>query len=290
MNLFDLIVKGLLRTPARSIFFIIIMMLATAFYGGLNALTEGAEDQLQQGLATQENRLTITPGSDQMILHYGGFPIHTALSYRGRDLPYETLEILAPFVEQGKIIALHHPETETFTRIEAQASDRATMLVLLQELENLLPEATVVPIRDVEEGRQTVADQMALFRLYLLAVTTLAIAALVTAFTNLSVQERMREMTILGALGFSRRALKTLLLGEIIILALIGTLGGLVLGFWGATVVADLGATAMTTGWSLSNIIGTITPLLLATLLGGLLSLRLGMRRGTDLPSGKAAL
>ncbi|WP_243138071.1 ABC transporter permease [Heliorestis acidaminivorans] len=256
------------------------MLLATAFYGGLNALTESAEGQLQQGLASQENRLAITPGSGQMVLRYGGFPIQADLSYRGRDLPNDALIEVERFVERGDLLWVQSFGADdsaegrgALTRIEAQARDSQAMQTVIAELTELITEATIVPIRDAEEGRQELVEQMALFRLYLLVLTTLAIVALVTAFTNLSVQERKKEMAIYGAIGFPRRALITIMVGEIALMSLIGALGGMVLGFWGATVVADLGAMGITTTWTFSNLISTITPLLLATVLGALLSL-----------------
>jgi putative ABC transport system permease protein len=101
---------------------------------------------------------------------------------------------------------------------------------------------------------------------------TLVMAVFIIFNTFLmNVGERRRQLAILRAVGTTRRQVISMLLGEGLLLGILGTVLGSILGLAGAFILAN--AMARTYSATLSSIVLTPTPFLLAAILGPGISL-----------------
>lgn len=275
MSILDLVKKGLLRSLARSLFFILIVLLSSALYGALVSLEEAAENQITGALSAQANRFVITPGTGQKTLSYAGIPIQGAVTYRGKDLPLETLAPLERYQAEGLIadirpVSSQNVQAPGYTRIEARARDASALQQVMGELQQALPEAHIVAIWDVEAGRRELVDQIRVFRIFASLLTIVATGALVAAFANLAIRERMREIGLMRAIGFSRKALLGILLSELSVLTGIGAIAGALLGTWGSVAVVGLWVSGLIPTVSFGGVLAVVLPALLAAIIGGL--------------------
>lgn len=171
----------------------------------------------------------------------------------------EQLTVGAVYAEQDLIGGLILPE-DAFRSHTAQPSDFIVMIGLADGVAETDGERAVQAVADRfsapdvqtrDEYTASVAgqvDQM-LNMVYVMLLLAIIIALMGIANTlSLSVHERTRELGLLRAVGQSRRQLRAMVRGEALVVALFGTVTGVVLGlFLGWAMVdalADEGFTA----------------------------------------------
>jgi putative ABC transport system permease protein len=101
------------------------------------------------------------------------------------------------------------------------------------------PEVASVTIRDnsVESFKNTVAQNMNHMRVINLSFAIIIALGVVYNGARISLSERSRELATLRVIGFTRREISTILLGEIGTVTLLGIPFGLVLGYWFAWIL-----------------------------------------------------
>jgi putative ABC transport system permease protein len=132
-----------------------------------------------------------------------------------------------------------NPGAATFFEIAAQCKDCPVEDIVAQ-IGEALPGARVSAIRQVVESRKAAVDQ---FRRLGMAVSAivLAIGGLMVFVTVMgSVQERTREIGVLRAVGFRRRAIVSLLFWETGWVSLLSSVSGAVLGTAAAFLASPL--------------------------------------------------
>jgi putative ABC transport system permease protein len=123
----------------------------------------------------------------------------------------------------------------------------------LEAVVDAVPGAEVQDIGEYQEAQSARADQFLLIVYVLLALAlVIAIVGVVNTLL-LSVHERTRELGLLRAVGMSRRQVRSSIRWESVIISLIGTITGLVIGIaFGWAVVRALqddGITAFAIPW-----------------------------------------
>lgn len=102
-----------------------------------------------------------------------------------------------------------------------------------------IPQIASVTIRQasVDSFRNTVAQNMNHMRLINLSFSIIIALGVVYNGARISLSERSRELATLRVIGFTRREISTILLGEIGTITLLGIPFGLVLGYWFAWIL-----------------------------------------------------
>ena len=116
--------------------------------------------------------------------------------------------------------------------IQAKSSDAQFIADLRQRIESTIPGVAATPARDHVQGDTQIRLARAM------AWTTAAVALFLGSVGMLntmlmSIFERTREIGILRAVGWRRRRVLALVLGEALVIALIGTVLGVVLAVVG---------------------------------------------------------
>jgi putative ABC transport system permease protein len=142
-------------------------------------------------------------------------------------------------------------------------------------------------VQDREEYVESVAaevDQM-LAVIYVLLVLAIVIALMGIANTlALSVHERTRELGLLRAVGQSRRQIRTMVRGEATMVALFGTVGGLVLGgFLGWAMIAAMSESELGGQTPFALPVGQMAILLVAGAVAGIVAAVRPARRAARL-------
>jgi putative ABC transport system permease protein len=132
-------------------------------------------------------------------------------------MPLKTLQ--AMMGRQGQVTGL---------LIQAKASDERFITDLRRRIESTIPGVAATPARDHVQGDTQIRLARAM------AWTTAAVALILGSVGMLntmlmSIFERTREIGILRAVGWRRRRVLALVLGEALVIALLGTLAGIVL-------------------------------------------------------------
>jgi len=165
--------------------------------------------------------------------------------------------VIAPI---GDVQALAgSPGNVTFFEIAALCKDCPVEDIVAQ-IGKALPGARVSAIRQVVESRKAAVDQ---FRRLGMAVSAivLAIGGLMVFVTVMgSVQERTREIGVLRAVGFRRRAIVSLLFWETGWVSLLSAVSGAVLGTAAAWLASPLFGVARTEA--------TVTPAVIGVVIG----------------------
>jgi putative ABC transport system permease protein len=124
------------------------------------------------------------------------------------------------------------------------------------EIEDAVAEFPTANVQSVDEFKDAFGDQFDAFLLLMLGLLALALFIAFIGIANtiaLSVLERTRELGLLRAVGTSRRQLRSTIRWESAIIAVFGTLLGLVVGLlggWGLiTAASDEGFTAFEIPW-----------------------------------------
>lgn len=104
--------------------------------------------------------------------------------------------------------------------------------VLRAELEQIMPEAKVIKIRDLAETRKKQRLTTESHLAFALNIVVLACAAMVGALALLNVRERRCEIGVLRALGYGSPAVGLLFVGRALVLGVIGAVAGYALGSW----------------------------------------------------------
>jgi putative ABC transport system permease protein len=101
------------------------------------------------------------------------------------------------------------------------------------------PQVASVTIRQaqVESFRNTVAQNMNHMRVINLSFAIIIALGVVYNGARISLSERSRELATLRVIGFTRREISTILLGEIGTITLLGIPFGLVMGYWFAWIL-----------------------------------------------------
>jgi putative ABC transport system permease protein len=101
------------------------------------------------------------------------------------------------------------------------------------------PQVASVTIRQasIESFRNTVAQNMNHMRVINLFFAVIIALGVVYNGARISLSERSRELATLRVIGFTRREISTILLGEIGTITLLGIPFGLVLGYWFAWIL-----------------------------------------------------
>ena len=96
------------------------------------------------------------------------------------------------------------------------------------------PQVASVTIRQasVDSFRNTVAKNMLHMRMINLTFAIIIALGVVYNGARISLSERSRELATLRVIGFTRREISTILLGEIGTITLLGIPFGLVMGYW----------------------------------------------------------
>ncbi len=131
------------------------------------------------------------------------------------------------------------PRAVTFFEVAALCKD-CPMEDIVGQIAGVLPGARVSAIRQVVESRKAAVDQ---FRRLGLAVSAivLAIGGLMVFVTVMgNVQERTREIGVLRAVGFRRRAIVSLLFWETGWVSLLSAVSGAVVGMSAAWIASPL--------------------------------------------------
>jgi putative ABC transport system permease protein len=111
--------------------------------------------------------------------------------------------------------------------------DAAYLPEIYHELKET-PKIASVTIRQasVDSFKNTVAKNMLHMRAINLAFAIIIALGVVYNGARISLSERSRELATLRVIGFTRREISTILLGEIATITLLGIPIGLVLGYW----------------------------------------------------------
>lgn len=123
--------------------------------------------------------------------------------------------------------------------VSAEAPDRASVEALARRIEKAVPNVAAVPARDFVQGD----TQLRLVRAMAWATSVIAMVLGSVGILNtmlMAVFERTREIGILRALGWRRRRVLKLVLGEATLLGLVGALLGTLLGALGVRVIAAM--------------------------------------------------
>jgi putative ABC transport system permease protein len=112
-------------------------------------------------------------------------------------------------------------------------TDAANLPEIYSELKET-PQIASVTIRQasVDSFKNTVAKNMLNMRAINLAFAIIIALGVVYNGARISLSERSRELATLRVIGFTRREISTILLGEIGTITLLGIPLGLVLGYW----------------------------------------------------------
>jgi len=117
-----------------------------------------------------------------------------------------------------------------------QADDRATdaeLAELRSQLEDIVAGSPSVQVQDLEEYAEAQTGPLDTILAVIYGLLGLAVVIALIGIANtltLSVLERTRELGLLRAVGMSRRQLRRTIMGESTIIAVFGTLMGLVIG------------------------------------------------------------
>jgi putative ABC transport system permease protein len=120
--------------------------------------------------------------------------------------------------------------------IYIQASDDATeaeLAELRSQLEDIVAGSPSVQVQDLEEYAQAQTGPLDTFLAIIYGLLGLAVIIALIGIANtlsLSVLERTKELGLLRAVGMSRKQLRRTIVGESMIIAVFGTLMGLVIG------------------------------------------------------------
>lgn len=118
------------------------------------------------------------------------------------------------------------------------STDSLLLPTIYRELKEI-PQVGSVTIRQasVDSFRNTVAQNMNHMRLINLSFSIIIALGVVYNGARISLSERSRELATLRVIGFTRREISTILLGEIGTITLLGIPFGLVLGYWFAWIL-----------------------------------------------------
>jgi putative ABC transport system permease protein len=117
-------------------------------------------------------------------------------------------------------------------------TDSKLLPAIYRELKET-PQVASVTIRQaaVESFRNTVAQNMNHMRVINLSFAIIIALGVVYNGARISLSERSRELATLRVIGFTRREISTILLGEIGTITLLGIPFGLVMGYWFAWIL-----------------------------------------------------
>jgi putative ABC transport system permease protein len=118
------------------------------------------------------------------------------------------------------------------------STDSELLPAIYRELKET-PQVASVTIRQasVESFRNTVAQNMNHMRIINLSFAIIIALGVVYNGARISLSERSRELATLRVIGFTRREISTILLGEIGTITLLGIPFGLVMGYWFAWIL-----------------------------------------------------
>lgn len=177
----------------------------------------------------------------------------------GSDMPVsyadgaaQTLRV-AGIYEKGDLLGEVIVSEADWEPHAVQADDIAVVVGLADGVDPAAGEAAVQVVADRyyapdvqtrEEYVESVAAEIDVMLTVVYALLALAILIAVMGIANtlaLSIHERRRELGLLRAVGQSRRQLRSMVRGESIVVALFGTIGGLLLGtFLGWAVISSI--------------------------------------------------
>lgn len=134
------------------------------------------------------------------------------------------------------------------------------------------PTAQVQDLRDLTESRAAQVDQSVALLYALLALSLLIALIGVVNTLLLSVYERTRELGLLRAVGMLRKQVSRMIVQEAAVIAIIGTVTGLVIGLGFGMALFDVLARAEPTFSVLSIPVGTLATIVVTGSIAGILA------------------
>jgi putative ABC transport system permease protein len=151
------------------------------------------------------------------------------------DSLFENGGLIVPLVELQRLMG-REGDVSGFV-VSAEKPDRRSVEELAKRIEKSIPGVAAVPARDFVQGD----NQLRLVRSMAWATSVVAMILGSVGVLNtmlMTVFERTREIGILRALGWKRRRVLELVLGEAAVLGLSGALLGTLLGYLGVKLFA----------------------------------------------------
>jgi putative ABC transport system permease protein len=165
------------------------------------------------------------------------------------------------------------------------AADGVPPETLVDRLEKSFADNPTAKVQTNDEFKKSAASQMNTFLTIVYAMLALAVIIAIIGIVNtlaLSILERTRELGLLRAVGMSRRQLRTTVRIEALLIAMTGTIIGLVLGTAiGAALIKSFGPDQALTGFAIPWI--RLIVVLIAGMVVGFLAAVLPTRRATRL-------
>lgn len=184
----------------------------------------------------------LEPG-DRVSLEGRDFPVAGVLAETGGEedrvvfLDLSTTEEILN--QQGLLsmleLAVPAGGAETGKNPDGAGARQEPAAKVTEELRQIIPQASITPVKGAREARREVVDRFAGFS-RLISVVVLVIGLLIVLTTMMgSVNERTREIGIFRAIGFRRWHVMRVILTEAGLVSLLGGAGGYLLGMMVAT-------------------------------------------------------
>jgi putative ABC transport system permease protein len=131
---------------------------------------------------------------------------------------------------------------------------------MVKQISEVLPQARVTALRQAVTLRMETVDQLTRFA-FAVSLVVIAIGALVVLTTMLgAVSERRQEVGLFRALGFRRAHIERVIVGEALVVSLVGGILGWVIGMGTAMLLrpslSDLAAPVMLDPWLALGAVG----------------------------------
>ncbi len=180
----------------------------------------------------EDHDLAIGDTIDIVFTGTGLTPVQIRALYEGNDV----FGLAGNFVISIESFDAHFlPEQRLDFIILARLAPGATAEHGQAAIENVLEPYPTAKLQNNAEFRETQEDTIAAFVNLVYALLFLAVFIAIIGIANtlaLSIYERTRELGLLRAVGTTRRQLKSMVRWEAVIIAVLGTLLGLVIGFF----------------------------------------------------------
>jgi len=145
------------------------------------------------------------------------------------------------FLSLDAFAALEPAQAQTDIRVLVKKADGVTArqaLVAVRKVTKSFPTAKVRNLEEIQEAQTRQINQVLSFFLVLLALTVVIGFFGIANTLALSVIERTRELGLLRAVGMNRPQMKSMVRWEAVLIALLGTFLGLLIGVIGGSALA----------------------------------------------------
>ncbi|MEJ7584808.1 MAG: FtsX-like permease family protein [Acidimicrobiales bacterium] len=147
------------------------------------------------------------------------------------------------FLSLGAFAALEPAQVQTDLRVLVKRSEGVSKEQARTAIETVAedyPTAEVRDLKQIQEAQTRQINQALSFFLVLLALSVVIGFFGIANTLALSVIERTRELGLLRAVGMERRQMKSMVRWEAVLIALLGTFLGVVIGIIGGAALADV--------------------------------------------------